>query len=812
MDLRPVVPVVAIALVTPAGSAWSQSPADFVDIEVPALVLADIDPSVDSESDDRLDLANLVLSATRDVTTVQEAPAIVTVITADEIADRQLTSLEQIIDTVPGWMRLGALHSQFSFPLTRGQPQAALFLHDGVSLFDPALNIPTANRIQPVETIKRVEIITGPGGVLWSANALLGIINVITKGARDVNGVEAGVTAGGGNGDREVVRTYVMAGAPDVGGAVDVFLHASFESFRGPGFEMPAHLLSSSLPQPNTTDFYGPLTRGEPARSYMINLSGKLGIGGLELRGQFPMVRRHTPLSLDGGVVRERLPEDSATDPDTGAPLCPDAPPYDDPDDPCSDRGRNARDNQVNFADRYLVAEYRASSEERDVNVSVKGYFVDFVRRIDPFFGGAALPGILEGGISFASPMEAYRGGVAVDGDAALPGRVRLIWGAEVFREWMAETETGSRQGDGVQTDFDGPLDVSVLPLPCPRDVDGAGAVFLLPRCPLTMSFPATRTVLSGYLDGRWQATDRMILNAGARLQAAPAALGLESYALTPTLAGAVVYDIVAGWHLKLNVAQGFRPPIFNNTASNGEAIQIDGDDDLQVETSTAGQAEINARVFKSNRAIRELSVRFDYSYTYLQDLIQVVAGRYRNTADRGIQSAEMLAKIYVAGGHRIELGYTWLQVATEDAGLHRSLPEHWFNLGAVLALAPRTLSATANLRLIGAMEDPNRMVDARAYTYGPFGEVIRRDSGAPEVVVVDPSELVLDRLPPVADLALGVTWTPTAYLDVRVTLQNAFNARYYQPDAFFSYEPRVEFLPNPAEDFRGYVSVTGRY
>jgi hypothetical protein len=42
--------------------------------------------------------------------------------------------------------------------------------------------------------------------------------------------------------------------------------------------------------------------------------------------------------------------------------------------------------------------------------------------------------------------------------------------------------------------------------------------------------------------------------------------------------------------------------------------------------------------------------------------------------------------------------------------------------------------------------------------------------------------------------------------------VQNAFNARYYQPDAFFSYEPRVEFLPNPAEGVRGYLSAVYRY
>ena len=43
-----------------------------------------------------------------------------------------------------------------------------------------------------METIKRVEMITGPGGVLWGSNSLLGILNVITKDAEDVEGVEIG--------------------------------------------------------------------------------------------------------------------------------------------------------------------------------------------------------------------------------------------------------------------------------------------------------------------------------------------------------------------------------------------------------------------------------------------------------------------------------------------------------------------------------------------------------------------------------------------------------------------------------------------
>ena len=40
----------------------------------------------------------------------------------------------------------------------------------------------------------------------------------------------------------------------------------------------------------------------------------------------------------------------------------------------------------------------------------------------------------------------------------------------------------------------------------------------------------------------------------------------------------------------------------------------------------------------------------------------------------------------------------------------------------------------------------------------------------------------------------------------------NALNGRFYQPDAFSDYEPHLEFLPNPYEDMRAYISATYQY
>jgi outer membrane receptor protein involved in Fe transport len=291
-----------------------------------------------------------------------------------------------------------------------------------------------------------------------------------------------------------------------------------------------------------------------------------------------------------------------------------------------------------------------------------------------------------------------------------------------------------------------------------------------------------------------------------------PESLGTQYYPLTRLFSGTAVWNFIPSWHLKLNYAEGFRPPVYNNVSSNGEAVQIDGEPDLKVETSRAVQGEVNARIFKGDRRIRELSFRVDYSYTELENLIQIVSGRYVNTADRAMHSGEALAKLYVQGGHRIELAYTFLKIFTRDKGVHKSFPEHMFHMSGVYNVIDDKLTMFTDLRVVGAMEDPNRLVEHRDFTYDPDAMIpgtVVDGSGAPNLVRTNVTDLTLDRLPPVADLSLGFTLTPTERVSIKGTVFNAFNARYYQPDAFFDYEPRLEFLPNPWEDWRVYVSAT---
>ena len=760
---------VVSAIVAASTPALAQQ-AKATDVEVPQLIL-NADDSAGQANDEQIDLANVVQSAAKGVTTVQEAPAIVTVITADEIKDRQFQDITQIVDTVPGWQSASIYYSNFPTPLVRGQVQAAQFLHDGVSLFDPFVNVPNVNDTQPLEMIKRLEFITGPGGVLWGSNSLLGILNVITKDAEDVDGMEVGASAGTGSGNRNYARAYVMAGKPDLmGGKLKLFGHASVETYQGADLEMPLLLFHDALPQPNSANTYGPLTSTNEAQSLIVNLDAKITYDKLQLRVSAPFGQMYKPFGFSGEPVQNVAGN---------------------PNDPEG----TARYNRSDTFDRYAVLEYRTRFAEDKAGVTAHVYGIQFVRDFDPL-QVLAPSQLIPGGLSFSTNLTSYRVGGAIDGDVELAKPFRVLYGVETFHEWKPDVDDSRILG---------PYNLNVLPLLCPRTFDPASMQLVTdPACPLAFAFPGDRTVLGAYVDPQYRPNKELIFDLGGRVQAAPSALGSLSYDPTFTFAGTVVWNFITNWHLKLNYAQGFRPPVFNNTLSNGEGLQIAGNPDLAVERSSAVQAEINARIWKGDRRIRELSFRIDGSYTNLTDLIQVNSGQYQNSGDRGITSAEFLGTLYVQGGHRIELGYTYLNVDSSDKGEILSLPNNWFNLTGVWSLGSR-LTATTNLKIMGATEDPNRLVEYRNLMYGPNG----LPTGTTTALATD---LVLDRLPPIAELSAGLTWMPIDKLSVRGTIFDGLGGHYYYPDVFFDYEPHLEYLPNPEAGFRAFVTAMYQY
>ena len=58
----------------------------------------------------------------------------------------------------------------------------------------------------------------------------------------------------------------------------------------------------------------------------------------------------------------------------------------------------------------------------------------------------------------------------------------------------------------------------------------------------------------------------------------------------------------------------------------------------------------------------------------------------------------------------------------------------------------------------------------------------------------------------------VGLSYTGVDRLRLTAFAYNALNQRYYQPDVFYAFEPRIEFLANPATDFRFQLHATYAY
>jgi iron complex outermembrane receptor protein len=141
-----------------------------------------------------------VTSVSKDAESVRRTPAAIYVITQDDIRRSGATSLPEVLRLAPGLdvARIDTTHwsvgvrgfgDQFS--------KSVLVLVDGRSVYTPLFaGVFWASQALPLDEIERIEIIRGPGGTIWGANAVNGVINVVTKAASDTQGARASLTAG----------------------------------------------------------------------------------------------------------------------------------------------------------------------------------------------------------------------------------------------------------------------------------------------------------------------------------------------------------------------------------------------------------------------------------------------------------------------------------------------------------------------------------------------------------------------------------------------------------------------------------------
>jgi len=142
----------------------------------------------------------MVVTASRNEQLVHDVPAAVSVITAKDLEQMPVHDYGDILRTVPGLnvAQISARDIQVTArSATNSVATSQLVLLDGRSLYLDFLGFVMWDFL-PVNLteIRQIEVVRGPGSAVWGANAMTGVINLITKRPGEMAGTT--VTLGGG--------------------------------------------------------------------------------------------------------------------------------------------------------------------------------------------------------------------------------------------------------------------------------------------------------------------------------------------------------------------------------------------------------------------------------------------------------------------------------------------------------------------------------------------------------------------------------------------------------------------------------------
>ena len=130
-----------------------------------------------------------VTSATKTTQSIKDVTSNVDVITAQEIEEKKFTTVVEALNTLPGisFVSNGGMGNTSSVFLRGMDSKRILVLIDGVKYQDPSNTSGAAFSHLMISDIERIEVIKGPQSGIWGADASAGVINIITKEAK--NGV-----------------------------------------------------------------------------------------------------------------------------------------------------------------------------------------------------------------------------------------------------------------------------------------------------------------------------------------------------------------------------------------------------------------------------------------------------------------------------------------------------------------------------------------------------------------------------------------------------------------------------------------------
>jgi outer membrane cobalamin receptor len=222
----------------------------------------------------------VVVTASKIEEHVDKTVATTTVITQDDIAHIGARNLLDVLRLVPG---IGITQTQIGLreievrgvkTLASEKVQVMLNGHP----LDHNLQNAGSTWVYddlPVDTIKRVEVVRGPGSALYGANAFLAVVNIITQDAKDLDGVQTSASWGSFD-----TQQYRASWGKQFSNSAEAALHFNFTDTNGINSAIPADSLSVQG-----------LSSSAPGRSQLTegryDLEWQLGYQDFKLDGRY---------------------------------------------------------------------------------------------------------------------------------------------------------------------------------------------------------------------------------------------------------------------------------------------------------------------------------------------------------------------------------------------------------------------------------------------------------------------------------------------------------------------------------------------
>ncbi|MCB1159054.1 MAG: TonB-dependent receptor, partial [Leptospiraceae bacterium] len=192
-----------------------------------------------------------VVTASRTKESIIDVPASIMVVSEQDFKDRGYSSMEDIFRDLPGFDFIGLGGADPNVLYQRGYrtpfTSRTLLMIDGIIQNDLWTQVATVDRTYPISNVKRVEIIYGPASAVYGPNAFQGIINIITKTAKD-NGKQtvAGKTSFMyGTGPNWTVDGAVNAQVGEVGISMSARTTQGLDennNIKGKGYQSPFYM------------------------------------------------------------------------------------------------------------------------------------------------------------------------------------------------------------------------------------------------------------------------------------------------------------------------------------------------------------------------------------------------------------------------------------------------------------------------------------------------------------------------------------------------------------------------------------------